>query len=161
MPRFSRVKLLLCAVFHSRMFRGVLPTLKILVYNYFMHIIRFKDKEYIPSSHEDFETPGVLKKILIKREDLINGQLQMINRARLLPGRSFNKHYHEDMEEIFIMLNGKVKIIVDNEEDYLQEGDTIIVPVGKTHQMINETDKDIYYLAIGVSTDKKGKTVRV
>ena len=125
-----------------------------------MRIIRSKDLQFIPANHEDPNNPGVLKRVLFRKDDLIKGRIQMINWAKLLTGRSFEKHYHEDMLEVFIILNGKVKIIVDNEEDYLEKGDAVLIPVKAVHQMINKSQEDIDYIALGISTNDSGKTVK-
>ena len=78
------------------------------------------------------------------------------------PGTYIRPHKHEnpDKVEVFIILNGKVKIIVDNEEDYLEKGDAVLIPVKAVHQMINKSQEDIDYIALGISTNDSGKTVK-
>lgn len=124
-----------------------------------MQIVRTKDLQYIPASHEDPTNPGVLKKVLLTKKDIIFGQIQMINWAKLPPGNSFRKHHHEDMQEIFIVLEGEAEIIIDGEKDMLYKGDAVITPIGKNHEMQNHTSEDVYYIAIGISTSKEGKTI--
>jgi mannose-6-phosphate isomerase-like protein (cupin superfamily) len=124
-----------------------------------MKIIRSQDRDIIPASHEDPKNPGVLKKILLQRDDLIDARIQMINWAFLKKGKSFKLHYHEDMEEVFIMLQGTVKMVIDNEEETLYKGDTVIIPVGSKHTMTNIGPVDAEYLAIGVAQGKRGKTI--
>lgn len=124
-----------------------------------MKIIRSNALQFIPASHEDLNDPGVLKKVLFAKDDLIKGQVQMINWARLLPKKSFEKHYHEDMQEVFIILNGKVKMIINEEEDYLEKGDAVLIPVKAAHQMVNKSAENIEYIALGISTGENGKTV--
>ena len=51
----------------------------------------------------------------------------MINWAKLPPGRSFAAHYHEDMQEVFVMLGGTARITVDAQSAALQRGDTIVI----------------------------------
>lgn len=126
-----------------------------------MKIVRGKDLEFIPASHEDPKDPGVMKKVLLKAQDLISGQVQMINWAKLFPEKSFKDHYHEDMEEIFIIISGKAKIIIDQEEEVLEAGDAVLIPIGAHHQMINLFDGETDYIALGISLGKNGKTVNV
>jgi len=83
----------------------------------------------------------------------------MINWAFLKVGKSFQLHYHEDMQEVFIMLRGKVKMVIDDEEDTLYKGDAVIIPVGSKHTMTNISPEDAEYLAIGVAKGKRGKTI--
>ena len=92
-----------------------------------MKIIKFNDLDFIPSSHEDQNSPGVLKKVLFSKDNITEGNIQMINWSKMPIGRSFNPHYHEDMDEIFIILSGKAKIKIGDKEEVLEKGDSVIV----------------------------------
>ena len=124
-----------------------------------MKTVRFKDLSYVPASHENPLRPGVLKKVLFKKGDIIPGQIQMVNWAKLPPKKSFQAHYHEDMDEIFILLNGKARMKVGTEKISLQPGDAVIVPMKKVHSMKNLGTKPLEYIVFGVGRNKKGKTV--
>lgn len=126
-----------------------------------MKIIRFKKLKFIPASHENQKSPGAWKKVLLKREDLLKGRVQMINWSKLPIGRSFQSHYHQDMEEVFIILKGKAEIKVGEEKELIEKGDTVVIPLGKVHQMRNIGNEDIEYLVLGISLGKGGKTVVV
>ena len=126
-----------------------------------MKIIRSRDLEFVPASHEDVKTPGVFKKILFHGTDIMDGNLQMINMALLPAGRSFQAHYHEDMEEIFIILKGSVKITVDGKGAFLDTGDAVVVPMMQIHTMENVGTGDVEYMVVGVSLGRNGKTVVV
>lgn len=115
-----------------------------------MKIIRKKIIPKVLASHEDPADPGVLKQVLLRRDDLAPGRIQMVNWATLLPGKSFRAHQHEDMEEIFIMLNGKVEITIGDEREIVEKGDTVVVPEASVHVVKNLTDKEVSYIAIGV-----------
>lgn len=126
-----------------------------------MKIIHFHSFPYVPASHEDPKNPGVVKKVLLKYTDLVKGRIQMINWAKLGPRKSFRTHYHEDMEEIFIILTGKAKLSIDKEDVMLQKRDTVIIGVGKVHTMINVGDTAVEYIAIGITPKGNGKTIVV
>lgn len=115
-----------------------------------MKIIRKKIIPKVPASHEDPADPGVLKQVLLRRDDLAPGRIQMVNWATLLPGKSFRVHQHEDMDEIFIILNGKVQITIGNERETLEKGDAVLVPEASVHIMKNLIDKEVSFIAIGV-----------
>ena len=85
----------------------------------------------------------------------------MINWASLAVGCSFKPHYHQDMEEVFIILSGRALIKIENEEGELEKGDAIIIPIGKTHTMKNISDEDVNYVALGISTGQNGETIVV
>ncbi len=125
-----------------------------------MQIVRFKDLNFIPASHEDPKDPGVWKKILLKNT-LPAGQIQMINWARIPKGKSFAPHYHESMIEVFVMINGKVKAKVVNEETILEKGDLVVVFEKEIHTFENISDIDVDYFAMGIATKPGGKSINV
>lgn len=124
-----------------------------------MKIIKAKNTKFIPASHEDPNNPGALKKVLLTNNDLVFGQVMMINWAKIPVGRTFTPHLHQDMQEVFIILSGKVKIKVGNDEDSLEKGDAVVVEIGKVHQMENFSEEEVDYIALGISTQKGGETV--
>lgn len=85
----------------------------------------------------------------------------MISWAKLLAGKSFQKHYHQDMEEIFVILSGRAQIRVDQEQTQLGPGDAVLIPKMAHHIMQNLTDTDVEYLVIGISQERGGKTIVV
>lgn len=135
--------------------------LRSIWYTGYMIIVRSTDLKYIPASHEDQNNPNVWKKILFKKDKLVDGRIQMINWAKLPIGSTFQAHFHEDMDEVFIILNGKTSIKINNEVAELREGDAVVTPMKQVHQMTNICDEDVQYLVIGISRQLKGKTVVV
>ena len=125
-----------------------------------MKIIKASDLQFVPASHEDPKNPGVLKKVLVQAAEAIDGHLQMINWALLPKDSSFQLHYHETLQEIFIMLNGPVIITVDQQSFELQKGDGFIVDIGEQHEMKNISGADVEYLVVGVSNGS-GQTIIV
>ena len=126
-----------------------------------MRIIRGSEITFIPASHEDQDRPGVLKRVLATRDELIDGRVQMVNWASLPAGSSFRAHYHEDMEEIFIILSGRVEMEVDGAAHQLAPGDAITIAPQEVHTMKNLTDAGLEYIVIGISTGQGGQTIVV
>lgn len=126
-----------------------------------MNIIKGSALQFIPASHEDVRDPGVFKKVLLGKTDILSGKIQMINWALLPAQKSFRLHYHEDMEEIFILTSGRVMMRVNGGESEMEKGDTVVVPMKSAHEMINLGDMDAEYIVIGVTTEKGGKTIVV
>lgn len=126
-----------------------------------MLIVRFKDIAYEPASHEDRTSPGVYKKVMLTTSHFIEGSARMLNWALLPPGKSFQPHYHEDMQEIFTLVTGQARMVVDGREVWMEPGDTVAVPPGSVHTMENRTDDTVTYLVIGISRDEGGRTVTI
>jgi len=124
-----------------------------------VHLVRSASIPFVPASHEEQHHPGVFKKVLCDKTILQRGQVQMINWAKLPAESSFRLHYHEDMQEIFVMVRGKVLIRVENEEAVLEPQDAVIIPPGAEHQMKNLTSSDAEYVVVGIASGQGGKTV--
>lgn len=126
-----------------------------------MQFIKAADKPYLPANHEDKNNPGVFRKILLTKDELLKGRVQMVNYAHLPVGKHFRAHYHEDMEEVFILTSGKAQMIVDGETVTMTPGDTVVVLPRGIHMMKNNGDSDVYYVVLGITTEQNGKTVVV
>ncbi len=116
---------------------------------------------FIPASHEDPRNPGVLKRVIATNHDFQEGHVQMLNWARLPAGSSFQLHYHEDMQEVFVLLKGYVEMRVAGESTMMAAGDTVIVNPREPHQMFNHLHEDAEYIVFGISSGQGGKTVVV
>jgi len=131
---------------------------------------------FIPASHEDPKNPGVLKRVIATQQDLQAGQVQMLNWAQLPVGSSFQPHYHEDMQEVFVLLNGLVTMTVRtsssrgssnkdggdaNDCITMRPGDTVVIDPTEIHQMQNIGDVVAEYIVFGISSRNGGKTVVV
>jgi len=115
----------------------------------------------IPASHEDPRAPGVLKRVIACRESFQAGHVQMLNWA-VLPGlSSFQLHFHQDMQEVFVLLSGEVEMRVAAESRVMQAGDTVIVDPGEIHQMRNLRAEDAVYIVFGISSGTGGRTIVV
>ena len=122
-------------------------------------IVRFADQDFVAAGHEDPKSPGVWKKVFFQKEDLRPGRIQMVNWARLPSGNTFAPHYHEDMQEIFVILSGETRIRVAHEEHTLRRGDAVLIDPGEVHQMWNDGRDDVEYLAMGIAGSERGRTV--
>lgn len=126
-----------------------------------MKIVRFNSQDFIPASHEDPQDPGALKKVLYKRGDLPDGKIQMINWSKIPVGKTFAPHYHESMIEVFIVISGKMKVKIDNEEEVLEKGDMVVALEKQVHSFTNIGEIDVDYFAMGIATSEGGKSVNV
>ena len=126
-----------------------------------MRIIRSAAREFVPAGHENPLAPGVLKKVLLEKADLRPGRVQMINWASLGSGKAFAPHYHEDMQEVFILVQGEAEITVGAETATLRRGDAVVIDPREVHRMRNAAADAAEYLAIGITSEAGGKTVVV
>jgi mannose-6-phosphate isomerase-like protein (cupin superfamily) len=126
-----------------------------------MKLIPFAAGAFEPAAHENPLSPGVLKKVLLKKADLQPGRVQMVNWASLAIGKRFARHYHEDMQEVFILVRGEAEITVAAETVRLCRGDAIVIDPREIHQMWNVGSEEVEYLAMGITSEAGGRTVVV
>jgi mannose-6-phosphate isomerase-like protein (cupin superfamily) len=126
-----------------------------------MKTIRSADLSFVPASHENPLAPGVWKRVLLQKADLRPGIVQMVNWASLPVGKSFAPHYHEDMQEIFVIVQGEARIAVGEETTLLRRGDAVLIDPREVHEMWNNGTEAVEYLAIGITAGTGGRTVVV
>jgi mannose-6-phosphate isomerase-like protein (cupin superfamily) len=119
------------------------------------------DHEFVPASHENPLDPGVWKKVLFPKADLQAGVVQMVNWARLGAGKHFAAHYHEDMQEIFIILQGEAHLTAGTQAVVLRRGDAVRIDPREVHRMSNPGAEDVEYVVVGISSGVGGRTVVV
>lgn len=115
-----------------------------------MNIIHLSDIPKVPASHEDPKDPGVLKQVLLRRDDIPTGRIQMVNWATIPPGKSFRLHRHENMTEICVVLEGDAEVQIGNKKYLVHRGDTFVIPNSSLHSMRNLGAEPVVYLVIGV-----------
>jgi mannose-6-phosphate isomerase-like protein (cupin superfamily) len=126
-----------------------------------MKIVFAADRQFIPASHENPLAPGTWKKVLFQKEDFQPGRVQMVNWARMPSGHAFAPHYHEDMQEIFVIFQGTAEITVDGQSIALAPGDAILIDAHEVHRMRNTGADDVDYMAMGISAEAGGRTMVV
>lgn len=70
----------------------------------------------------------------------------------LKPGAaSSQRHWHEEEDELVIMLSGEAVLLDDNGKTVLRAGDVAIFPKndGNGHHILNESAEDCVFVAIG------------
>ena len=85
----------------------------------------------------------------------------MVNWALLGVGKHFARHYHEDMQEVFIIVQGEAEITAGTQTAALRRGDAVVIDPREIHQMRNAGTEAVEYLAIGITSEAGGKTVVV
>lgn len=126
-----------------------------------MRKISTTDLSFVPAAHETQESPGVWKKVLFRRGELQSGVVQMVNWAKLPRGKTFEPHFHEDMQEVYVMIEGVARLVVDGRTAILRRGDAVVIEPREVHQMWNDGDRDVEFLAFGIAAGTSGRTVTV
>ena len=89
----------------------------------------------------------------------------MLNWSLLRVGKEFQRHYHENMQEVFVIIAGHVEVRVEKNDNEINEslsaGDAIIIDAMEVHSMRNSGSEDVTYLVFGIAGNEAGKTVVV
>jgi len=70
-------------------------------------------------------------------------------RITILPGGMNRVHVHDDIEQVYIVLRGKGRVQVGDEEADVKAGDAIFLPAKVPHGFVNTGDKSAVLLLIG------------
>ncbi|NOR63602.1 MAG: cupin domain-containing protein [Rhodobacteraceae bacterium] len=65
------------------------------------------------------------------------------------------RHWHEQQDEILIVLSGELTLVDDNGETPLRTGDVCTFPAGEAngHQIVNNTSSDGSFFVVGTHTE--------
>ena len=63
----------------------------------------------------------------------------------LHPGHESEVDVHPDSAEIYYVVSGTGRLIMDGEEFRVKRGLTVYIPAGVTHQSFNDGDEDLCY----------------
>ena len=68
----------------------------------------------------------------------------------LAPGHQTMADVHLDAEEIYYVVSGEGRLVMDVEEFRVSKGMTVYIPAGVVHQSFNDGDEElIYFYAFG------------
>ena len=126
-----------------------------------MEVTYARDRSFVPAGHEDPRDPGVWKTVLFSKADLQTGSVQMVNWAKQPVGKRFARHYHEDMQEIFVIVRGVARLKAGDETVLLEPGDAVRIDPHEVHEMWNGGEEDVEYVVIGITSGTGGRTVVV
>lgn len=83
----------------------------------------------------------------------------MTIKVTLNPGHSMNYHSHERRDEVWTIIEGKGRTIVDGMEQNVTVGDVITMQAGCRHTIIADTELQLIEVQLGkeISADDKQK----
>ena len=70
------------------------------------------------------------------------------------PDTSIGYHSHKGVEEVYIIINGKGRMTVDDETQRVSQWDVVPSRLGGSHGLFNDTLEDLELLVVAVCADK-------
>lgn len=83
----------------------------------------------------------------------------MTIKVHLKAGKRMRYHAHEMRDEVFTVVSGEGRAILDGAEQKLRVGSTLTIPAGQKHIIIADTDMDAIEVQMGKEISVKDKTV--
>jgi mannose-6-phosphate isomerase-like protein (cupin superfamily) len=78
-----------------------------------------------------------------------------ISLAKLQPTLSYERHTHDDHEEVYYIIAGRGNIKIGNETTKFRDGDIIYIPEKSAHSITNDCEETVEFLAFGGHTAKR------
>jgi len=86
------------------------------------------------------------RQVLVKPEHVASPYLEAVTKGFLKPGSVFDWHFHQDTDEIFIVIRGEGKYYCENEITNYKEADVMITPANLKHKIeAGGTEENEYY----------------
>lgn len=85
-------------------------------------------------------------------EVLLDTDYTKVKRITVNPGHKSSYQYHERRNECWIIVKGSAVIILNNEKFFRNEGESIYIPLGVIHRIINETNESLVFIEVQTGT---------
>ena len=87
--------------------------------------------------------PAPTERLLVNEDEAITTAVGYVS---VLPGEYTSRGFHEDEEEVYVILKGEATLVLGEETDTVKAGDTVYVPPKTLHQMHCTSDIPLEYL---------------
>lgn len=90
----------------------------------------------------------VIYELVGKAEDIGGTTNHSVAHIVIPKNKSSSAHYHKVSEETYYILSGKARVVLDEEELILTRGDSLLILQNEVHQIFNDENQDLEFLAI-------------
>lgn len=80
-----------------------------------------------------------------------------LNQLNLAPGQRGRIHRHEAQEEVYLVLEGELTVLVEDEPETLGPGELLRVAPAVRRQLVNASDDRVVILALGGHGEHRGR----
>src|SRR3954466_5726625 len=87
-------------------------------------------------------------------EHTLETNLQFLHRGVIFPKSGIGQHFHNQCEEMFIILDGEAQFTIDGRTSLLKGPAGAICRMGHSHAIYNATDKPVQWMNINVTAMK-------
>lgn len=76
------------------------------------------------------------------RKVLFTGKYCQLVVMSLKPGEEIGEEVHDDVDQFFRFEAGEGKVVIDGTEYIVHDGDSVVVPAGSKHNVVNTSDTE-------------------
>jgi quercetin dioxygenase-like cupin family protein len=117
-------------------------------------LLRSADAFWRPSNQMSVQNTDLAKQL---EADSLGARLW-----RLAPGQASTKHRHREQEELYVLLEGRGRVRIDDEEPLtLEPLDTLLIKPGSVRQLFNDTGADQLWLVVGAPPESVTSTLEM
>ena len=78
----------------------------------------------------------------------------VLSSTDLNPGKSTSGHSHAGQEEVYNFVKGTGEMKIDEKAFSVSEGDVVLIEDGQFHQVINNSEDNLYFVCVFDGTRK-------
>ena len=75
-----------------------------------------------------------------------------LKRIEVNPGQKLSYQFHSKRQEQWTIIEGNATIVLDGEEISLAYGQSVFIPLGANHRIMNLTDKPVVFIEVQTGT---------
>ena len=75
-----------------------------------------------------------------------------LKRIEVNPGQKLSYQYHHKRQEQWTIIEGDATVVLDGKEINLKYGESIFIPLGSKHRMMNLSDKLVVFIEVQTGT---------
>ena len=85
-------------------------------------------------------------------EILLDTDYTKVKQITVNPNQKLSYQYHEKRKEYWTIVKGSATIILDDEKIFRNQGESIHIPLGSKHRIINETEETLIFVEVQTGT---------
>lgn len=85
-------------------------------------------------------------------EILLETEYTKVKQITVNPGQRLSYQYHSKRQEFWTIVNGSATIVLDDEKILVAQGESIYIPLGAKHRIMNETNELVVFIEVQTGT---------
>lgn len=99
------------------------------------------------------ERGGLVSHLLLRGGDVTEAGIN-VSWVEVEPGSAQDSHVHDE-EQAYLVVSGRGRMQVGEEETGLARGDLVHVPSGVSHGLANDSEEGLVYVTVAAASDEE------